>query len=75
VKEGDTTVIIPVRCFSCGGVIADKYEEFQRRTTEGKEDPSAILDSLGIRRYCCRRMILSQIDFIDEVIKFDEKGP
>ncbi|MEK6977400.1 MAG: DNA-directed RNA polymerase subunit N [Candidatus Hydrothermarchaeota archaeon] len=67
-------MIIPVRCFSCGGVIGDKYEEFKTRI-EKKESPKEVLDSLGIKRYCCRRMILSQIDFVDEVIRFDETGP
>ncbi len=66
-------MIIPVRCFSCGSVIADKYEEFKKRSV--KEDPKRVMDSLGVKRYCCRRMLLSQVDVIDEVIKFDEKGP
>ncbi len=65
-------MIIPVRCFSCGAVIADKYEKFKERTK--KEGPKEVLDSLGIERYCCRRMILSQADFIDEVIQFEKKG-
>jgi DNA-directed RNA polymerase subunit N len=65
-------MIIPVRCFSCGAVIADKYEKFKERTK--KENPKKVLDSLGIERYCCRRMILSQADFIDEVIQFETKG-
>ncbi len=63
-------MIIPVRCFSCGGVVADKYEEFRKRIE--KEKPTEVLDSLGVTRYCCRRMILSQVDFIDELIEFDE---
>ena len=66
-------MIIPIRCFSCGAVIADKYEKFKERTK--KENPKKVLDSLGIERYCCRRMILSQVDFIDEVIQFEKKGP
>ncbi len=65
-------MIIPVRCFSCGGVVADKYEEFKKRVD--KENPTEVLNSLGVKRYCCRRMILSQADFIDELIEFDEKG-
>tara|TARA_B100000959_G_scaffold282547_1_gene349216 strand:- start:186 stop:395 length:210 start_codon:yes stop_codon:yes gene_type:complete len=66
-------MIIPVRCFSCGVVIADKYGEFKERVV--KENPQKVLDSLGIHRYCCRRMLLSQVDVIDEIIKFDEQGP
>lgn len=64
-------MIIPVRCFSCGALIADKYEEFVRR--KEKENPKEILDSLGVKRYCCRRMLLSHVDLIDEIIEFDEK--
>jgi len=52
-------------------VIADKYEEFARRRE--KEDPKEILDSLGVKRYCCRRMLLSHIELIDEVVEFDER--
>lgn len=64
-------MIIPVRCFSCGAVIADKYKAFNER--KDNEDPKKILDDIGAKRYCCRRMILSQLDLIDEVVEFDEK--
>jgi DNA-directed RNA polymerase subunit N len=64
-------MIIPIRCFSCGAVVADKYTAFMER--KEKEKPKDILDSLGVKRYCCRRMILSHDDIIDEVIEFDEK--
>ncbi|RLI74345.1 DNA-directed RNA polymerase subunit N, partial [Archaeoglobales archaeon] len=38
------------------------------------EDPERVLDDLGLKRYCCRRMIISHVDLIDEVIKFSRKG-
>lgn len=66
-------MIIPIRCFSCGALIADKYVKFKEIVD--KEGPKKALDSLGVKRYCCRRMILSQVDFIDEVIEFEIKGP
>jgi DNA-directed RNA polymerase subunit N len=66
-------MIIPIRCFSCGAVIADKYEKFKKRIRD--EEPKKVLDDLGIKRYCCRRMILSQADFLEEVIEFEVKGP
>lgn len=65
-------MIIPIRCFTCGMLIADKWEEFSRRVRQG-EDPKTVLDSMGLRRYCCRRMLLSHIDLIDEVIPFSQK--
>ncbi|MBX8631713.1 MAG: DNA-directed RNA polymerase subunit N [Thermoplasmata archaeon] len=62
-------MIIPVRCFSCGKVIGSSYEIYVKRVGMG-ESPKEVLDSLGIRRYCCRRMIISHADLIDEVIPF-----
>jgi DNA-directed RNA polymerase subunit N len=66
-------MIIPVRCFTCGKLIADKWEEFARRVRAG-EDAGLVLDSLGIKRYCCRRMFLSHVEIIDEVLKFFEEA-
>ncbi len=62
-------MIIPVRCFTCGKVIADKWEEFKREVSKG-ENPAKVLDSLGIKRYCCRRMFLSNVNLIEESLKF-----
>ncbi|MGQ9759127.1 MAG: DNA-directed RNA polymerase subunit N [Candidatus Methanomethylicaceae archaeon] len=62
-------MIIPIRCFTCGKVIGDKWEEFKKATLEGK-NPAEVLDSMGIKRYCCRRMFLSHIDLIDEALQF-----
>jgi DNA-directed RNA polymerase subunit N len=36
------------------------------------EEPKKVLDSLGVTRYCCRRMLLSHVEIIDEVLKFYE---
>lgn len=65
-------MIIPVRCFTCGKLVADKWEEFARRVKAG-EEPAEVLDSLGLKRYCCRRMLLSHVDIIDEVLRFYEE--
>ena len=62
-------MIIPVRCFSCGSVIADKLEILESRTSNG-ENPAQILDDLKITRYCCRRMLLSNSDVIDQIIQY-----
>jgi len=62
-------VLIPVRCWSCGKVIAHKYEEYQNAIAEGK-DAGEVLDDLGFNLYCCRRMFVGHIDLIDEVAPF-----
>ncbi len=69
-------MIIPVRCFTCGKVIADKWEAFNERVGQG-ENPAKVLDSLGIDRYCCRRIFLSHVDLVGEALKFsvsDKEG-
>lgn len=63
-------MIIPVRCFTCGKVVGSSFEKFKERAEKG-EDPKEVLDDLGIERYCCRRMLVSHTDLIDEVMPFD----
>lgn len=62
-------MIIPVRCFTCGKTVAEHYEEFDNRTSEG-EDAEEVLDDLGIDRYCCRRMMVSHKDLVDVVAPY-----
>ena len=64
-------MLIPVRCFTCGNLIADKYDDYQNKVKAG-EDPAKILDSLGITRYCCRRMLLTSLETIQQIIPFYE---
>jgi DNA-directed RNA polymerase subunit N len=64
-------MLIPIRCFTCGGLIADKYEEYTKRVKEG-EEPYIVLNSLSVKRYCCRRMFLSNLDTIDQIIPYYE---
>jgi len=61
-------MIIPVRCFTCGKLIGDKWETFSQRVRAGDRPPK-VLDELGLRRYCCRRMI-THAEIIDEFLKF-----
>ena len=63
-------MIVPVRCFSCGKVVGSLYEEFVKRV-ERKENPEKALTELGIDRYCCRRMLVSHVELIDEIAKYN----
>ena len=80
-------MIIPIRCFSCNKLIADKYnaylDEVQNLESTNPNNnniistnninngiiPTSIqgqvLDNLKIKRYCCRRMFLTQVDIVD----------
>jgi len=64
-------VLVPVRCFTCGRLIADKYADYQNKIKIG-EDPKKILDELGLDRYCCRRMLLTTVETVQQVIPFYE---
>jgi len=64
-------MLIPVRCFTCGNMVADKYDDYQSKLKAG-EDPEKVLDSVGVERYCCRRMLLTSVETIQQVIPFYE---
>ena len=64
-------MIIPVRCFSCGKLVGDKWESFSKRVAAG-EHPKEVLDDGGVERYCCRRMLLSHVELIDDLLEFHE---
>lgn len=73
-------MIIPIRCFTCGKVMADKIDYYiqqvdKLKTKQNKEDnglyknfdevqSKEILDSLGLTRYCCRRNLISNVDLM-----------
>ena len=64
-------MLVPVRCFTCGKLIADKYEDYQNKIKTG-EEPQNVLDELKIERYCCRRMLLTSVQTIQQIIPFYE---
>ena len=62
-------MMIPVRCFSCGKQLAGLYEQYAQRVEKG-ESPEKVLDDLGAQRYCCRRMLATHVDLIDDIMKY-----
>ncbi|MDE1823636.1 MAG: DNA-directed RNA polymerase subunit N [Candidatus Micrarchaeota archaeon] len=57
-------------------MISDSRNERQavkEASKTNKEDPAKVLDSMGIKRYCCRRMLISHKDLIDEVVNYSRK--
>jgi len=62
-------MIIPIRCWSCGKPVGHLWEQYQERVKKG-ESKKKIMDSFGLRRYCCRAVLLGQVDLIDTASKF-----
>ena len=53
--------MIPIRCFTCGKVIANNWNIYQDMCKQyGRCE---VLDKLGYTRYCCRRMFLGEINY------------
>lgn len=62
-------MMIPIRCYTCGKVIAHLYDDYVRGLQEGKEIEE-LLDSFGLTRYCCRRMMITHVELIDNILTF-----
>ena len=82
-----------MRCFTCGNVIADKWNPFIELIMEKKNDSSEtvdntldieyikikddgsikksvegkVLDTLEMHKYCCRRMVLTNVHLISQI--------
>ena len=65
-------MLIPVRCFTCGTVVGDKYEPFLEELKKGEKSPKEILDDLGLEKICCRRMLISQVNLIDTILPYNK---
>jgi len=82
-------MIIPIRCFTCGKTLSDKWQPYIEKVNELKEKETTdikdldidyidlenpkksiegkVMDELGIKRYCCRRMILGNVHLITNI--------
>ncbi len=85
-------MIPPIKCYTCGKVLADKAEYYKKELIRKKlayknanntdKDPlmidinvedviktvaGEIMDELGLIRICCRKVMLTSIDIIDEI--------
>lgn len=75
-------MIIPIRCFSCGNVIADKWNYYKnqlkkagrtedRYYMDGSQIPQTaeltLMNKLGFKRPCCRKQFLTHVDLIEKI--------
>jgi DNA-directed RNA polymerase subunit N (RpoN/RPB10) len=85
-------MLIPIRCFTCGKVLGDKWNPFinivksersdgsldlnnnieleyldTKNPKQNKSIEGEVLDKLNITRYCCRRMMLSNVNIVSDI--------
>jgi len=59
----------PIRCFSCGKVLGDKYEKIDKLKKE-KKSMKEIFEIMKIDRMCCRLIIMNIVVLSDKVEKY-----
>jgi DNA-directed RNA polymerase subunit N len=48
-------------------VLGHLYEQY--KAAKDKK-PDAVLDDMGVARYCCRRMFMSHVDITQNVLRY-----
>ena len=65
-------MIVPVRCYTCGKILGNKWETYVTLAqTEGRK---SALDKLGLTRWCCRSVMMTHRDLIDEILEHNARG-
>ncbi len=62
--------MVPVRCFTCGTVVASAHERFRDAVAAGTPTKEA-LDAPGLERFCCRRMLVSYCDLVTDAAPYE----
>lgn len=73
-------MIIPIRCFTCGKVLANKWKTYKEKVEKQEPDENEqqykmleanhkakILQEIGITKMCCKRHMLTHIDIVDSL--------
>ena len=58
----------PVRCITCGKVLGNLWNEYQRKIESGVSIEQALND-LGLRRYCCRLRLRNPFKVVDRKVQ------
>lgn len=59
-------MIIPIRCFTCGKIMGNKWEKYLALLEDGHSE-GYVLDVLKLTRFCCRRILLGHVELIEKL--------
>lgn len=70
-------MIIPIRCFTCGKVIAnlwEPYQEIKKRFESSTQEKitQELVKKLNLKRGCCKRMLICHVEVIDQRLKYNK---
>ena len=60
----------PVRCFTCNKVLGGKYEQY--RSLCQTQSSELAMNQLGLRRWCCRRMMLTSTNLTERTLDYNQ---
>ncbi len=65
-------MLLPVRCFTCGKPISDLWFSYTNLVTAGAPR-NDVLDHLGLKRFCCRRMLLTHVELSEKFASIQQR--
>lgn len=61
--------MLPPRCFTCNNFVGHQWKEYQKNKNQSHEYKD-LLDNLGLTRICCRRMLLTHVEIIEDIAMY-----
>ena len=63
------TMLIPVRCFTCGFPVGAFWEAYTSSVGRGENNDDT-MERIGIHRYCCKRMLVTHTDVAAAIVNY-----
>ena len=60
-----------VRCFTCNKQLGHLHSRFEA-LHQGRAECGTIMDALDIKRMCCRRMMLSHTNIVEDLLQYSQ---
>ena len=63
--------LLPIRCITCGKVLADKWSRYEAMIEAGESIENS-LNKLGLNRICCRLRMRNPFKYAEKVDSLDD---